>query len=246
MNTYDDINIEDLIIRDIQTIDNNGNKSMREKALRKYYSNPNFCKCCEKMIVVEIGQSVASVKRKSFCSHACAATYNNKSRTDGKFGPTSILTNCSDDDFIHAYNHSSNYSQLGLAIGYAHINSETRNRIKSRIDSLGLEQYKTIYQLDISQATKGDLVNKRLNWQSWRGEIQKNARATYQRSSKPNYCIVCGYDKTYEVAHIKAVSDFDDDVLISEINNINNLIALCPNHHWEFDHGKLDLSEYIV
>lgn len=33
----------------------------------------------------------------------------------------------------------------------------------------------------------------------------------------------------------KATSDFDDDVLIKEINNINNLIGLCPNHHWEFD-----------
>ena len=58
--------------------------------------------------------------------------------------------------------------------------------------------------------------------------------------------MVCGYDKTYEVAHIKAVSEFSDDALISEINDINNLIALCPNHHWEFDHLQLDISEYII
>ena len=36
------------------------------------------------------------------------------------------------------------------------------------------------------------------------------------------------------------------DQLISEINNIDNLIALCPNHHWEFDHSQLNISEYII
>ena len=35
------------------------------------------------------------------------------------------------------------------------------------------------------------------------------------------------------------MSDFSDDAKISEINDIRNLIALCPNHHWEFDNGKL-------
>ena len=28
---------------------------------------------------------------------------------------------------------------------------------------------------------------------------------------------------------------------IEEINNINNLIGLCPNHHWEYDNGLLEL-----
>lgn len=43
------------------------------------------------------------------------------------------------------------------------------------------------------------------------------------------------------MAHIKAVSEFSDDTLISEINDINNLVGLCPNHHWEYDHGLLNL-----
>ena len=49
-------------------------------------------------------------------------------------------------------------------------------------------------------------------------------------------CIKCGYDKHIEICHIKAISDFELDVLISEINHPSNLIALCPNCHWEFDH----------
>lgn len=44
-------------------------------------------------------------------------------------------------------------------------------------------------------------------------------------------CKICGYNKHIEVAHIKAVSEFSDSTLISEINDINNLIGLCPNHH---------------
>jgi len=38
------------------------------------------------------------------------------------------------------------------------------------------------------------------------------------------------------------VSDFPDAALIAEINDIANLVALCPNHHWEFDHGVLTLA----
>lgn len=57
----------------------------------------------------------------------------------------------------------------------------------------------------------------------------------------PYKCAICGYDKHIEIAHIKAVSDFEDSVKISEINSINNLIALCPNHHWEYDNNILKL-----
>lgn len=55
-----------------------------------------------------------------------------------------------------------------------------------------------------------------------------------------------GYDKHIEIAHIKAVSDFSDDSLISEINDKNNLVALCPNHHWEFDNGFLKKEDIFA
>ena len=34
------------------------------------------------------------------------------------------------------------------------------------------------------------------------------------------------------------MSSFNSDALISEINSIDNLIALCPTHHWEFDNDN--------
>lgn len=54
-------------------------------------------------------------------------------------------------------------------------------------------------------------------------------------------CRACGYDKHFEVCHIKAVTDFTDDTLISEINSPDNLVPLCPNCHWEFDNGLLTI-----
>jgi predicted restriction endonuclease len=28
---------------------------------------------------------------------------------------------------------------------------------------------------------------------------------------------------------------------MTEINHIDNLVGLCPTHHWEFDAGLIDL-----
>lgn len=50
-------------------------------------------------------------------------------------------------------------------------------------------------------------------------------------------CVKCGYDKHFEVAHIRAISDFPPETLLIDINSESNLKPLCPNCHWEFDNG---------
>jgi ribosomal protein L40E len=52
----------------------------REESLKRYYEHPNYCKHCGKVIDVLDNQRIADVKRKQFCSHSCAASFNNKSR----------------------------------------------------------------------------------------------------------------------------------------------------------------------
>lgn len=94
----------------------------------------------------------------------------------------------------------------------------------------------------IDNTTKGDLFNDRPNWQAARSGIQKRARNIFIASNKLKQCLECGYSKHYEVCHIKPVASFSNETLISEINNIDNLIALCPTHHWEFDNGHLILQ----
>lgn len=64
--------------------------------------------------------------------------------------------------------------------------------------------------------------------------IRSRARAIAKKLGWKS-CSKCGYDKHIEIAHIKAISDFDEDTLCSVVNNESNLLPLCPNCHWEFD-----------
>lgn len=96
------------------------------------------------------------------------------------------------------------------------------------------------FLVDWSVITYGEMKSKRKYQVNSR--IREIARTLYQKSGKPQKCMNCGYDKHYEVCHIKGISTHSDDTLISEINDLDNLIALCPNCHWELDHGLLDLQ----
>jgi 5-methylcytosine-specific restriction endonuclease McrA len=72
--------------------------------------------------------------------------------------------------------------------------------------------------------------------------IRELARLAYKRSDKPKQCVVCGYQLHYEICHVIPISDFSIDTSISVVNALSNLIALCPNHHWELDNGYLTLD----
>jgi hypothetical protein len=74
------------------------------------------------------------------------------------------------------------------------------------------------------------------------GQIRFRARYVYYKSDRPKYCINCGYDTHIEVCHIRAIADFPPETPIGEINNLQNLAALCPNCHWELDNGVLPVE----
>lgn len=59
-------------------------------------------------------------------------------------------------------------------------------------------------------------------------------------------CQVCGYEKHVELAHIKPVSEFEDSAKLYAVNSPDNILVLCRNHHWEFDHGMLKLADIPV
>ncbi len=88
---------------------------------------------------------------------------------------------------------------------------------------------------------KSDLRATRKGYQSYRSAIQKHARQVYRDSGKPLKCCVCGYDRHVDIAHIRPVSSHAGDTSLGDINAVENLAALCPNHHWEFDKGLLTL-----
>jgi hypothetical protein len=84
-----------------------------------------------------------------------------------------------------------------------------------------------------------DLVNLRKYQKHSR--VRNLARPQYLKNNPNPCCKNCGYSKHIEVCHIKPIKDFSETSTISEINHITNLIALCPNCHWEFDRGNLNL-----
>ena len=94
---------------------------------------------------------------------------------------------------------------------------------------------------DWSQFTYGDLLDRRTN--QAHAHIRDIARRVYAASDKPKCCANCGYDKHYEICHIKPIESYSRDEKISVINDIHNLIALCPNCHWELDYGDLECKE---
>lgn len=69
--------------------------------------------------------------------------------------------------------------------------------------------------------------------------IRGKARAKMNFYQVKRECFVCGYTNYVEVHHKKSCNSFSDNSLLSEVNDLNNLVYLCPNHHFEADKGIL-------
>ena len=77
---------------------------------------------------------------------------------------------------------------------------------------------------------------------SWRNSHIRLFNRNWNKDLITKPCANCGYDKHVELCHIKAVSSFPNNALLSEVNHPDNNIQLCRNCHWEFDHGMLDIN----
>lgn len=200
----------------------------------KYYLNPKLCLNCGEIIPYES-------KVNKFCSHSCAAIKNNQGIVRNLEGKTnSILNQVSDENFIKYVSLSKSWNDLGYKLGYK---STLATNIKERI----LEKAKRLeIIIDFSKEliknnNKGKIFELSKNWQTARTAIRKDACKVFEKSNKEYKCAICGYNKHVEIAHIKAVSEFSDSSTLEEINHIDNLVGLCPTHHWEYDAGLIDL-----
>jgi hypothetical protein len=61
----------------------------------------------------------------------------------------------------------------------------------------------------------------------------------------PSSCQVCNYEKHVQICHIKSKTSFPDTATIGEINSPDNVVFLCPNCHWELDHGLLERDSFL-
>jgi hypothetical protein len=97
--------------------------------------------------------------------------------------------------------------------------------------------------LSSSDRTLEEIDNVYCSHPYMRGAIVRyHSRLTYTKSGLPKRCEICGYEKFYNVCHIAPVNSFPKTSKLSIINSLKNLVALCPNCHWEFDHNITDVD----
>ncbi len=74
------------------------------------------------------------------------------------------------------------------------------------------------------------------------GKVRQLNR-TWNRGLTSQPCQGCGYDKSVELAHLKAIKSFSKDSLIKDINHPDNILVLCSRCHTEYDNGQLALED---
>lgn len=87
--------------------------------------------------------------------------------------------------------------------------------------------------------------NKKKYLASKLNEVRKDARRFMENESEQEkvckYCENHEFDEILEVHHLKPISSFDEHSIISEINNDENMVWLCPNHHRMLELGLIKL-----
>lgn len=151
--------------------------------------------------------------QKKFCSQNCAASFNNRKFPKRVAGYRSCRS-C-----------KKQYLKKDLA-PYSYCD-ECKDKRKSNL-------------LYMRNPTKKEMIYEKHTHGAAYAYIRWHSRKVVMKNT-PLVCAVCGYSNHVEVAHKKPISAFDDNARLLEINDLNNLVYLCPNHHWELDHNNLKL-----
>ena len=189
--------------------------SQREKALERYYKNPNKCRHCGEVIHVKAHGKVWDAQIKKYCNSSCQNKHLNPQRRQ----KTAVCKTC-----------GKTYERYRTPCGVWSCSKNCQDcQSLGNGRSIGF-MYKTKEQVYQEYNTK----------YSARNAIASNAQVIYKNKVGSYKCHLCGYDKHVEICHINSVSDHEDSATMLQINHIKNLIALCPNCHWEFDNNMLD------
>lgn len=204
------------------------------------------CAQCDKD-VFRNKSDIANVDN-SFCNNSCAAKFNNKKYP--KRQPEGKCDRCGCPNNKSRANCKPCRKTVRIFI---QLRKEVRIAKNKTIKKVRYESKRAIYikwEKALSSVTKPLTVNVLVNnkdmtikdaflGQTYQSNAYSLVRSRGRSVAKKlgwNSCAHCGYDKHIQICHIKAISSFDEDTLISVVNSKDNLIALCPNCHWEFDH----------
>lgn len=188
----------------------------------KHHKPIKFCNVeCAKLsrktnkenIVINCKQCNNLTNNPVFCSKNCAATFNNKIP---KRKLSKKCTKC--NNLVR--NSSSTLCEIHFL--------EMKANSKEHMANLTLADYHNRDCLKNLHASSKN-VHIRNICRKWNSNLLKTP------------CYNCGYDKHVELCHIKAISSFKPEDKIGLINHPDNIIQLCRNCHWEFDHDMLFL-----
>ena len=196
----------------------------------EYLKDPKKCHTCQEIIpydkyLVKLRDSKKErYKTRTyfyFCNSSCSAKHSNK-----------VSPKRHADDFYCKGNCGKNLGKFWIK-GRQYCDDcllKVKNKksiVKKNLKDRTFEEYLSNYKY-------GDPANRYT-------AIRKNGKKVIERSGIEKCCKKCGYDKHVEVCHIKSISTFEKTCLISEINSLDNLVYLCPNCHWEFDHNMMSI-----
>ena len=149
--------------------------------------------------------------KNNFCSQSCAGQYNNKNLPKRK----AKLRKCRACDVMIG---GEEYGQ--------------------RVHCFECIKNKKHYKGRPTEMQTIEELTKRDGQQSNRySQIRYHGRNLYKKELSSLCCEKCGYDKHVELCHKQAISEFDKNTLVLEVNRRDNIMFLCPNCHWEYDHN---------
>lgn len=190
-----------------------------KKCQKDWYKENSYveveCKLCGKKYEILKSEYNKSKNKNFFCSHSCAAKFNNKTRVYKiKESEDNVCPICGNK--------------------------------KVKKSKTCKKCYKQNRKSNIKAKTLGYFIEGKKYLGSKCTEIRKDAKRTIEESYVEKTCAYCHnheFDGILEVHHIKGILEFDKSATIEEINDINNLVWLCPNHHRMLELGLIKLEK---
>lgn len=157
--------------------------------------------------------------QKKFCSRSCAAKHNNKVTPKRKKAMRS--QQCRGCLVVIYPNQNSTLNAFC---------DECREQKKHHRNGIDRGE-RTIEEVVIRKGT-----NKY-------DQIREHAYRIYKNERANPLCERCNYTRHIEICHIQSVPSFPLNTKLKVVNARENILFLCPNCHWEFDHEMLSLNE---
>lgn len=177
------------------------------------------CAFCGKEKTVELSRYSKSKTKRFFCDKSCAAKYNNRK------WPKRVKTVEEQEKCPVCGGKKSKKAKLCKKCEI--LEKRLKRREQTLGDFIG-------YGRDLKY-----LTHKCVG-------IRKDARSFMEEESKQEkvcaYCHNHDFDCILEVHHLKSILSFERDTKIKEINNDENLVWLCPNHHAMLERGLIKLE----